>query len=314
MTNSGDQIQLDSRLFRQCLGTYATGVTIVSAMTDAGPVGMTANSFSSLSLNPPLISWSIGRNARSFAAFCAADAFAVNILSQEQLALAQRFSSPVSDKFAGVEWTTGENGSPLMSNSIAQIECRREWIADAGDHILIVGSVQRFSTIEAQPLLFLQGRFASSVDLPTLPPEGNDKSTKFDPASSLQLFRLLFEAFHRLSDAFEEHRREERITKAQLRVLVAANESPGSAISDIVRRMQLSFVDASDAIADLVAAGDLTKSINGEVWPTDQGLERREELSRQEAVFEKKQFSQFRMSDLDATTRVLKGLLARIAP
>jgi len=159
--------QNDQRSFRRCLGQFGTGVTIVTAHVDGIPVGVTANSFSSLSLDPPLVLWAIGRKSRSYAAFSVASHFAINILSDAQIEVSQRFASEAVDKFTGVQWSQGPCG-PVLSGILALLECAREAVFDGGDHIIVVGRVQRFKLYTGSPLLYVQGRYATANDHPEL--------------------------------------------------------------------------------------------------------------------------------------------------
>ncbi|TLF53060.1 flavin reductase family protein [Halomonas urmiana] len=151
---------IDGRALRDTLGRFATGVTIVTARTEEGaPVGITANSFSSLSLDPPLILWSLALTSPSLPAFAEGRAFAVNILGHHQDALAMQFARPSDDKFEGVAHGDNAAGVPLLDGALARLECRVEFTRIAGDHLLIVGRVQAFATEEGEPLLFYQGGF-----------------------------------------------------------------------------------------------------------------------------------------------------------
>lgn len=147
--------------FRAALGMFATGVTIVTATKANGElVGLTANSFNSVSLSPALVLWSLSRNAGSFDTFNNGSHYAINILSAEQQALAQRFANKVPNRFEGVAWTPGIGGAPLISSAIAHFECFNRSQYAEGDHIIFVGEVERCShTHGASPLLFHGGKF-----------------------------------------------------------------------------------------------------------------------------------------------------------
>ncbi|MFC6672759.1 flavin reductase family protein [Marinobacterium aestuariivivens] len=151
----------DSRELRNTLGLYATGVTVVTTTgAEAGePIGITANSFSSLSLDPPLILWSLALKSPSLLAFAEGRDFAVNILEHRQDALAMQFARPSDDKFAGVSHRRNDAGVPLLDDALAQLECRVEFTRVAGDHLLIVGRVLAFSKADGEPLLFYKGGF-----------------------------------------------------------------------------------------------------------------------------------------------------------
>ena len=148
------------RDFRATLGMFATGVTIVTARTAAGhPVGLTANSFNSVSLNPPLVLWSLSLASPSLAAFSQASHFAVNVLAADQQALSERFARRNSDKFADVDWREGLGGAPLLSGCCAVLECRNEAQHAGGDHLIFIGRVEGCSRQHKAPLLFHGGRY-----------------------------------------------------------------------------------------------------------------------------------------------------------
>ncbi|MFN0184391.1 MAG: flavin reductase family protein [Aquabacterium sp.] len=145
---------------RQGLGRFATGVTIITcASADGQRTGLTANSFASLSLDPPLILWSLRLASPSLAAFMAAPAFAVNVLAQSQLELSRRFASALPDKFAQGAWQEGLDGVPLLSGCAAVIECLRETHQPAGDHMLFIGRVRRMTDQAVAPLVFQSGHY-----------------------------------------------------------------------------------------------------------------------------------------------------------
>jgi flavin reductase (DIM6/NTAB) family NADH-FMN oxidoreductase RutF len=140
---------------------FATGVTIVTARTPAGVlVGLTANSFNSVSLNPPLVLWSLAQAAGSMAALSAGSHYAVNILAADQKALAERFAGGRADRWQGVAYTDGASGAPLLDGAAAHFECFNRSRYEEGDHVIFVGEVERCShRAGAAPLLFHGGKF-----------------------------------------------------------------------------------------------------------------------------------------------------------
>ncbi|HEX8010518.1 MAG TPA: flavin reductase family protein [Casimicrobiaceae bacterium] len=147
------------RQFRDALAQFATGVTIITARAPHGFVGFTANSFNSVSLDPPLVIWSLGLHSRSLAAFEAAEAYAVNVLGHDQVKLARRFSRPHTDRFAGVAFRLGEAGAPLIEGCAAWLECRHHALHPAGDHMLFIGEVVASAHRRVLPLLWHGGRY-----------------------------------------------------------------------------------------------------------------------------------------------------------
>ena len=153
--------------FRTALGMFATGVTIVTARDAAGArVGLTANSFNSVSLSPPLVLWSLSRRATSLPAFTRGTHYAINILAAEQHALAERFASKSVDRFAGVAFREGVGGAPILEGAAAVFECFNRSRYEEGDHVIFVGEVERCeSRAGAQPLIFHGGRYFTELPL-----------------------------------------------------------------------------------------------------------------------------------------------------
>ncbi|MBK6866816.1 MAG: flavin reductase family protein [Burkholderiales bacterium] len=147
--------------FRAALGMFATGVTIVTARTPAGElVGLTANSFSSVSLEPPLVLWSLSQRSLSAPAFHAAPYYAVSVLAADQRDLALRFAAAADERWRGTDWRPGVTGAPLIEGAVAHFECRNRSRYDEGDHIVFIGQVEHCAhRAGAAPLLFHGGRF-----------------------------------------------------------------------------------------------------------------------------------------------------------
>jgi flavin reductase (DIM6/NTAB) family NADH-FMN oxidoreductase RutF len=157
---ASDNTSIDPRDFRNALGTYATGVTIITATAaDGRPCGLTCNSFASVSLNPPLVLWSLGMYSQSLSIFQNASHFAVNVLGASQQALASRFAKSSEDKFAGVEYTAGLGNAPLLADSVANFQCRAVSRYYGGDHVIFLGAVEAYSYNRQEPLLFVRGGY-----------------------------------------------------------------------------------------------------------------------------------------------------------
>jgi 3-hydroxy-9,10-secoandrosta-1,3,5(10)-triene-9,17-dione monooxygenase reductase component len=147
--------------FRNALGAFATGVTIVTTVDDAGaPVGVTASSFNSVSLDPPLVLWSLAKSAQSRDAFCSSGHFAIHVLADSQEAASNRFACSGEDKFAGIAWLPGLLGSPVFDEYAAVFQCQTRYTYEGGDHVILVGEVVAFERRDAAPLLFHSGRYA----------------------------------------------------------------------------------------------------------------------------------------------------------
>ncbi len=152
----------NSLAFRRALGNYLTGVTVVTIMDELErPRGITANSFTSVSLDPPLVLVCIAKNADSYDAFVSAKGFTVNILADSQRSLSQLFASKSPSKFDTVRWHRGDNGAPVLDDSLVWFDCRMYRQTDAGDHAILIGEVTCFDTMAGQPLGYCQGNYLS---------------------------------------------------------------------------------------------------------------------------------------------------------
>lgn len=169
-----DAQAFDPLRLRRAFGSFGTGVTVVSTRGSGGSlVGETVNSFSSVSLQPPMVLWSLNRNSPSLAAYDHCGRFVVNVLALHQVALSRRFASPLpsqaSDKFAGLVYCRTPQGLPLLEGCAASFDCRTEQRLEVGDHILFRGRVEAFEHQHSAGLLHCQGHYAQGVGLDAPP-------------------------------------------------------------------------------------------------------------------------------------------------
>ncbi|HTM96253.1 MAG TPA: flavin reductase family protein [Croceibacterium sp.] len=158
---------IDPLAFRNALGRFATGVTVVTTADAEGrKYGVTANSYNSVSLDPPLILWSLARSSRSMAAFAECRFFVVHVLGAHQEDLALRFAARGDDKFAGMAVREGAGGAPLFDDCLAHFECRVEDRIEGGDHVIFLGHVVGFAAGDHDPLIFHSGRFTRVENRP----------------------------------------------------------------------------------------------------------------------------------------------------
>jgi flavin reductase (DIM6/NTAB) family NADH-FMN oxidoreductase RutF len=161
--------RFDRRDFRRALGQFATGVTVVTGRAaDGRRIGVTVNSFSSVSLNPPLILWSLSRQASSFDDFAGCTHFVVNVLEAKQHHLSRQFSTPVEDKYVGVDFADGRAGMPMLNGALAHFVCRKVKQHDGGDHLVILGEVEEYKYSEGEPLVFHSGRYRVATRHPDI--------------------------------------------------------------------------------------------------------------------------------------------------
>ncbi len=149
---------LEARHFRDVLGSFTTGVVVVTTVGDDGrPIGLTVNSFNSVSLDPPLILWSLALKSPSLRAFRTHEYFAINILAEDQEPLCRQFAKPAADKFSDIQFDTGLTGVPVLHSTAAHLECRTYARYPGGDHEIYVGEVKAVQDHGASPLVFYRG-------------------------------------------------------------------------------------------------------------------------------------------------------------
>jgi flavin reductase (DIM6/NTAB) family NADH-FMN oxidoreductase RutF len=158
---SGDRIRpVTSDQFRRACGRFATGVTIASVLDFSGtPHGLTVNSFSSVSLDPPLILICLGHAVTNIEDFRAAEYFGISVLSEEQRDLSERFAEKGHDRFNGTPWHSGKTGVPLLDNTLAEIECAVHHRFTAGDHDILVGEMVAARVADGEPLIYYASRY-----------------------------------------------------------------------------------------------------------------------------------------------------------
>ncbi len=247
-----------ARRFRGALGAFATGVTIVTTRdTDGHDIGITANSFNSVSLDPPMVLWSLAKSARSLPAFLAASHFAVHVLAADQEDLSLRFATRGSEKFSGLDLERGPAQVPLLRGCSARFQCRTAFRHEGGDHVIFVGAVEAFDHSERTPLVFHGGRYALAVLKE--PVSLHAPADSAEPASSFSqdfliylLRRAQFQLFLSLRRDLEQH----GITEAQWFVLSILGVSDDRSVAELDRLLWYTGHRVTyELLASLTAAG-----------------------------------------------------------
>ncbi len=310
----GDPVA-DTRAFRRCLGQFSTGVGVMTTVANGEPVGVTANSFSSLSMDPPLVLWSIAHTSRSAAAFKNAKHFAVNILAVEQVEYSQRFASPAQNKFEDVDWRPGVLGSPILPNVLAALDCALETTLQGGDHVILIGRVKKYSRYAGNPLLYAQGRYAVAEDHPSLQLKASSvaKADAKVNVSDMRLMALLAYVEMYASEAFDKYRQSQGLNITQSRILFVLSGGNQLSLEEIVARSFLPHDSAEDAL-DSLAEGGYVAGQPKAFALTESGRNLFTGLIAQLDKFEDEQLSGISQQDLAATRRVLEKLYDRLRP
>jgi 3-hydroxy-9,10-secoandrosta-1,3,5(10)-triene-9,17-dione monooxygenase reductase component len=253
MSDAGER----ARRFRGALGAFATGVTIVTTRDAEGrDVGLTANSFNSVSLEPPMVLWSLAKSARSLPAFLAATHFAVHVLAADQEELSLRFAARGSEKFAGLDLERSAAGVPLLRGCSARFQCRTAFRHEGGDHVIFVGAVESFDHSDHPPLVFHGGRYALAVRKEPLrepSEEGAEPDSSFSQDFLIYLLgRAQFQLFVSLRRDLEQH----GLTEAQWFALSILGMADGRSVTELDRLLWHTGHRAThELLTSLAAAG-----------------------------------------------------------
>jgi len=257
---------IDTQAFRSALGDFPTGVTVVTTTDEQGdPVGVTASSFNSVSLEPPLVLWSLSCSALSHDAFRASGHFAIHVLAADQEDVSDRFARSGGDKFADTWWEPGTLGSPVLDHYAALFECRTLHQHEGGDHVILVGEVVAFERKSLPPLVFHGGRYAETRERRG---EGGDAG----PFRDDTLFRLLARAYHRSVRPTRDKLRAIGMSGAEYLVLARVSEE-GTARSDaIVEALRQAGQTLEEhLLGDMIRRDLIAQNASGAYYPTETG-------------------------------------------
>lgn len=270
----------DRGAFRRTLGEFATGVTVITTTVDGVSYGLTSNSFSSVSLEPPLVLWSIRRESQSFAAFETCEHFAVNVLADDQIALSQLFAKSGPDKFRGVAHTRGLGEAPLLQDIAASFECRRTQAYEGGDHLILVGEVEAFSRYDRAPLIFAKGRYAVTATHPDVAALAVAAPRPALEGESEVLSNLMIRAYSLIASEVEKARIKAGLglTLMQARLLRACGANPGTTLEALLPELLLDFNSSQNVLGTLMSLGLVTADAQDRVWLTPAGETRVKEI------------------------------------
>jgi 4-hydroxyphenylacetate 3-hydroxylase, reductase component len=299
----------DQKGYRRCLSQFGTGVTVITGASGEGKFGVTCNSFSSLSLEPPLILWSLRHASKHLALFQNSERFAVNVLSESQNDIASIFAGSENDKFSNIDWLPNEWGIPLLDGACARFECCMHDQFQGGDHDIFVGRVERFSTFHKVPLLYVQGQYAMAAPIPaeanSIQPQG-----KRAASADIPLLHLLFKAYYLSAAKMEDIRHAVSITQIQGRILNCLHHSGNCDVGSICDEMYITPEHTQDALADLLEQGLVVRSSQDpdQYSLTLAGTEKWIRLRKRAVESEQFRFSDIPKSDMVTLRRELEHL------
>ncbi|VVN39786.1 p-hydroxyphenylacetate 3-hydroxylase, reductase component [Pseudomonas fluorescens] len=303
----------DPRAFRRALGNFATGVTVVTAADSNGrQVGVTANSFNSVSLDPPLVLWSLDKRSNSHEVFEQASHFAVNVLAADQIDLSNNFARPKDDRFAEIAYEPGAGGAPVFADCSARFHCENYQQVDGGDHWIMIGKVVAFDDFGRAPLLYHQGAY--SMVLPhtrmTRRDESQPPSSHFQGRLRHNLYYLMTQAVRAYQSSYQPRQLSSGLRTNEARMLMVLENDARLSPSELLREVAMPVREIEDAVANLKRKGLVDDDEHG-VRLTAAGVEQTEDLWAIAREQQEKVFAEFSQDQIETFKTVLKQLISQ---
>lgn len=311
MTDTGTDGEFDPKAFRRALGNFATGVTIITAEGANGErVGVTASSFNSLSMDPPLILWSSMKTARSCEIFESASHFAVNILASDQMEMSNHFARQQEDKFAGFEWDKGIGGAPVFPNCAGRFQCETYDKLDGGDHWIFVGKVIAFDDYGRAPLCFHQGSYSMVFSHPGVAQKqvGDVGKMPADGRMGNHKFFLMLRAIRAYQDRYQPKVNALDLNLIESRCLLVMGELPGLDAEGLVTHVNAPLEEVSEGLVNLSNRG-MVEAYGDGFALTELGQAKADECWEVARTHAEAAFGDFTEEQMDTFTTVLRGLL-----
>lgn len=311
MVQNPTMASIDPKDFRRALGNFATGVTIMTAQNAAGErVGVTANSFNSVSLDPALILWSIDKNSSSFKVFEEATHFAVNILAASQIDLSNKFARRNEDKFAGVEFDLGAGQSILFKQCAANFECEKFNIVEGGDHWIIIGRVVKLHDHGRSPLLYHQGAYSAVLPHPSL--DRKEIATGHGDGFPGRLYHNMYYLLTQAVRAYQEDYNPKQLASgfrtSEARLLLVLESKTATSKCQLQREVAMPVREIEQATELLAQKGLLFDS--GDSYElTEQGIQTAHTLYQIAENHQEEVFSKYSNENRELFKNMLKDLI-----
>lgn len=313
MTTTTEHQEIDQKAFRRALGNFATGVTIITTRAPDGTnVGVTASSFNSLSMDPPLVLWSSIKETPSCKVFESASHFAVNILASDQMEMSNHFARQQEDKFKGVEWEEGVGGAPIFPDCAGRFQCEAYDKLDGGDHWIFVGKVVAFDDFGRSPLCFHQGSYSMVFSHPeTFPSSAQSTLQNADQGRmSNHSFFLMLRAVRAYQERYRPKLETLGLNIVESRILLVLNEFSGLGAEELVVHLHTPVIEAREALLSLSDRGLVVAEGQGYAL-TDVGLSKAEQCWGLAEAHAKETFKRFSDAEVDTFTSVLRQLIEK---
>jgi len=311
VTTTTHPTDIDPKAFRRALGNFATGVTIITARgVDGQNVGVTASSFNSLSMDPPLILWSSMKETPSCAVFEKASHFAVNILSSDQMDMSNHFARQQDDKFAGIDWEEGIGGAPIFPDTAGRFQCETFNKLDGGDHWIFIGKVIAFDDFGRPPLCFHQGSYSMLFNHPSTFPKNQDNGVADADQGRMgnHAFFLMLRAVRTYQERYQPKLDTLGLNLIEARILLVMNDLSGIGVDELVKHLHAPATEAQASLLSLTDRGLV--DANGDNYALSQaGQSKADECWALADSHAEETFENFSDTQVDTFTDVLKLII-----
>ncbi|WOE32220.1 MULTISPECIES: p-hydroxyphenylacetate 3-hydroxylase reductase component [unclassified Acinetobacter] len=299
----------DPKSFRRALGNFATGVTIMTAQNAAGTkVGVTANSFNSVSLDPPLILWSIDKRSSSYDIFAQASHFAVNILAADQIDLSNQFARSKEDKYTDIAYELGAGQAPILKQCSAVFECERFNIIEGGDHWIIIGRVVHFQDNGRSPLLYHQGAYSSVLPHPSLNSHAQAGKAVLPGRLYDNMYYLLTQAARAYTNDYQPKQLASGYRTSEARMLLVLESKTAHSKKCLEREVAMPIREIEQATEQLINKG-LMVDTEQSYELTEQGIATAQMLYQIAESHQKEVFADYSEHDKALFKKMLKDLI-----
>tara|TARA_B110000305_G_scaffold88189_2_gene99412 strand:+ start:13721 stop:14647 length:927 start_codon:yes stop_codon:yes gene_type:complete len=302
--------ELDIKILRNCFGKFATGITVITALApDGTKIGLTVNSFSSLSLEPPLVLWSLDKKSKSLSAFIAATHFAINVLASDQMDISNNFARTSEDKFNNIKLSESKYDLPLLSGTVAHLECKNISTYEGGDHLIFIGEVEHFKTSNKKPLLYTNGQYTTAARHPAVKmsaPEEQDVSKKDD-----FIVPLLLRSYWEISDPFYRELQDEGMPISHARIIVHLSHSPNLTKAELSKAIRVDMTAVTTSVAWLCDNGYLNTLNNDQLTLSPAGNEHLKDVQLRAQRLEKEVLDGYSNEDVNMLKSMLKKIINR---
>lgn len=305
----------DSKSFRRALGNFATGITVITAQDEQGnKVGVTANSFNSVSLEPALILWSIDKKAGSYEVFNQAKHFAVNILAADQIDLSNNFARSKDDKFEGVAYKEGLGKSLLLDDVSAQFECELHQQIDAGDHFILIGAVKEFSDYGRAPLLYHQGAYSAVLPHPSLQ-QKRDEVIAVDESDGDGNGKLFHNMHYLLTQAVRSYQNDyypkqlaSGLRTSEARMLLVLAGGHAQCKVGMLKEVAMPMREIEQAI-EILERKNLLQVVGDQLRLTEKGKNQAQQLFDIAEEHQNETFGKYKAEEVEVFKKILKDML-----